>query len=183
MSIISDFWPDFFFCWCTTNQSKQNKIRWVNATYRDKPSRYHAHTQNVTTQRMVYLNSQTYKNLTTTMNSTILAGKHKQRRRQTLSERKNKFVGCLTSQQHGSVSQEQICSDNWTCCHIEIEVADQTYLTQPKCTDPIMPGAWQGSHWSANISVTGITQPGKNPHGTRGKRTLDLHSRGGHLNH
>ena len=40
------------------------------------------------------------------------------------------FVGCLTSQQHASVSQGRICSDNFTCCHTETDVADQTfYLT------------------------------------------------------
>ena len=60
------------------------------------------------------------------------------------------FVGCLTSQQHASVSQGRICSENFTCCHTEIEVADQTfYLTQSQYTDneptspsaePIMPG-------------------------------------------
>ena len=59
------------------------------------------------------------------------------------------------------------------CCHTEIEVADQTfYLTQLQYTDtgptspgadPIMPGAWQGNHWSANFEVTGMTQPRKNP--------------------
>ena len=27
----------------------------------------------------------------------------------------------LTSQQHASVSQVRICSDNYTCCHTEIE--------------------------------------------------------------
>ena len=71
------------------------------------------------------------------------------------------LVGCLTSQQHASVSQGRICSDNFTCCHTEIEVADQTfYLTQSQYTDtgptsptadPITPGAWQGSHWNANF--------------------------------
>ena len=71
------------------------------------------------------------------------------------------LVGCLTSQQHASVSQGRICTDNFTCCHTEIEVADQTfYLTQSQYTDtgltspsadPIMPGIWQGSHWSANF--------------------------------
>ena len=71
------------------------------------------------------------------------------------------FVGCLTSQQQASVSQGRICSDNFTCCHTEIEVEDQMfYLTQSQYTDtgptspsadPIMPGAWQGSHWSANF--------------------------------
>ena len=71
------------------------------------------------------------------------------------------FVGCLTSQQQASVSQGRICSDNFTCCHTEIEVVDQTfYLTQSQytdtgptspSTDPITPGARQGSHWSANV--------------------------------
>ena len=61
------------------------------------------------------------------------------------------FVGCLTSQQHASVSQGRICTDNFTCCHTEIEVADPTfYLTQSQYTDtgptsssadPITPGA------------------------------------------
>ena len=67
-------------------------------------------------------------------------------------------VGCLTSQQHASVSQERICSNNFTCCHTEIKVADQTlHLTQSQytdtspSTDPISPGAWQGSPWSANF--------------------------------
>ena len=81
------------------------------------------------------------------------------------------FVGCLTSQQLASVSQGRICSDNFTCCHTKIEVADQTFhLTQSQYTDtgttspsadPIMPDAWQGSHWSANFYVTGMTRPGK----------------------
>ena len=81
------------------------------------------------------------------------------------------LVGCLTSQQHASVSQGRTCSDNFTCCHTEIEVADPTfYLTQSQYTDtgptspsadPITPGAWQGSHWSANFEVTGMTRPRK----------------------
>ena len=46
------------------------------------------------------------------------------------------LVGCLTSQQQASVSQGRICSDNFTCCHTEIEDADQTfYLTQSQYTD------------------------------------------------
>ena len=59
-------------------------------------------------------------------------------------------VGCLTSQQQPSVSQGRIRTDNFTSCHTEIEVADQTfYLTQSQYTDtgptspsadPIMPG-------------------------------------------
>ena len=82
------------------------------------------------------------------------------------------LVGCLTSQQQASVSQGRICSDNFTCCHTEIEVADPTfYLTQSQYTDtgptspsadPITPGAWQGSHWTANFEVTGMTRPRKN---------------------
>ena len=71
------------------------------------------------------------------------------------------FVGCLMSQQHASVSQGRICSDNCTCCHTETEASDQTiYLTQSQYTDtrltspsadPITPGSWQGSHWIANL--------------------------------
>ena len=71
------------------------------------------------------------------------------------------LVGCLTSQQHAIVSQGRICSDNFTCCHTETEAADPTFhLTQSQYTDtgptspsadPITPGAWQGSHWSANV--------------------------------
>ena len=67
----------------------------------------------------------------------------------------------VASQQHTSVSQGRICSDNFACCHTEIEVADQTfYLTQSQYTgtgptspsaDPITPGAWQCSYWSANF--------------------------------
>ena len=61
------------------------------------------------------------------------------------------LAGCLPSQQHASVSQGRICSDNFTCCHTEIEVTDQTFhLTQSQYTDtgptspsadPVTPGA------------------------------------------
>ena len=57
------------------------------------------------------------------------------------------LVGCLTSQQQASVSQGRICSDNFTCCHTEIDVADQTfYLTQSQYTDtgPTSPSADPG---------------------------------------
>ena len=67
-----------------------------------------------------------------------------------------------------------------TCCHTEIEVADQTsHLTQSQytdtgltspSTDPITPRALQGSHWSANFKVTGLTRPEK----SRRKRDLYL---------
>ena len=70
-------------------------------------------------------------------------------------------AGCVTSQQHAGVSLGRICSDNFTCCTIEIEVSDQTFcLTQSlyadtgptiPSSDPIAPGAWQGTHWSANF--------------------------------
>ena len=40
------------------------------------------------------------------------------------SKSRGLFVGCLTSQQHESVSQGRSCSDNCTCCHTEIEGAD-----------------------------------------------------------
>ena len=78
------------------------------------------------------------------------------------------LVGCVTSQQHSSVSQGRICSDNFTCCHTEREVADPSfYLTQSQYTDtgptspsadPITLGAWLGSHRfeiSLNITPTG----------------------------
>ena len=67
---------------------------------------------------------------------------------------KTLLVGCLRSQQHARVCQGRICSDNCTCCHTEMEVADQTFhLTQAEYTDtrptspsvdPIMRGAWLG---------------------------------------
>ena len=53
-------------------------------------------------------------------------------------------VGCLTSQQHASVSQGRICSNNFTCYRIETEVADWTfYLIQSQYTDtrPTSPSA------------------------------------------
>ena len=105
------------------------------------------------------------------------------------------LVGCLTSQQHESASLGRICSDNFTCCHIEIEVADKTcchtetevadqtfHLTQSQYTDtgptspsadPIRPRAWQGSQRSANFEVTGMTRPRKNP-GASGIQTRDF---------
>ena len=73
------------------------------------------------------------------------------------------LVGCLliVPATCYSVSQGRICEDNSTCCHTEIEGADQTFhLTQSQhidtgptspSADPIMPGACQDSHWSANF--------------------------------
>ena len=54
------------------------------------------------------------------------------------------FVDCLMPQQHASVPEGQICSDNCTRWNTEIEVADQTYyLTQPQYTGtgPTSPSA------------------------------------------
>ena len=46
------------------------------------------------------------------------------------------LFGCLTSQQHASVSQGRICSDKLKCCNTEIEVVDPTFfLTQSQYTD------------------------------------------------
>ena len=102
------------------------------------------------------------------------------------------LFGCLTSQQHASVSQGRICSGNCTCCHTEVEAVEQTfYLTQSQYTDtgptspntdPITPGAWQGSHWSANCLVTRMTRPGKIPLQARFEHRI-FRSRGGRLNH
>ena len=101
------------------------------------------------------------------------------------------FVGCLTSRQQASVSQGRVCTDNLTCCHTEIEVADPTfYLTQSQYTDtgptspsadPITPGAWQGSQWSANFEVTGMTRPRKKSRRKAGFEPGIFRSRGGRL--
>ena len=110
-------------------------------------------------------------------------------------ETEHLFVGCLlaclTSQQNAGVSQGQICSDNCTWCHTEREVADQIFCltqlqyndTEPTShsADPIAPGVWQGSHWSAHCQCTGVTRTGKP---WRKKRELNpgvCHCRG--LNH
>ena len=64
-----------------------------------------------------------------------------------------------------------------------VEAADQTfYLTQWRYTDtgltspsddPIAPGAWQDSHWSANSEVTGMTRPKKKK---KSRRKRDSHT-------
>ena len=76
------------------------------------------------------------------------------------------LVGCLTSQQHASVSQGRICSDNFTCCHTEIQVADPIFhLTQSQYTDtgltspsadPITPGAcrWWNDGWTVKTVIS-----------------------------
>ena len=68
------------------------------------------------------------------------------------------FVGCLMSQQHTSGSQGRICSDYCTCCHTEIEVADQTlyliqlqYIDTSSSADLVTSGAEPGTHLRANF--------------------------------
>ena len=66
------------------------------------------------------------------------------------------LVDCMASQPHSIVSQGQIYAQ-FTCCHTETKVVDQTFnLTQSQFTatiptssgaDPVTPGAWQGNHW------------------------------------
>ena len=77
-----------------------------------------------------------------------------------------KFVGCFASQQHVSVSQGRICSDKYTCCHTEIEVADQA-LIQSQDTDtgltsasadPMTPGGV-----ATGVSIFKSTRPGTPP--------------------
>ena len=84
------------------------------------------------------------------------------------------WLGCLTSQQHASVSQRRMCSENFTCCHTEIEVADPTFhltqsqytdsgLTSPN-TDPFTPGGWQFlSHWYDSIPEKSRRKRDSNP--------------------
>ena len=66
------------------------------------------------------------------------------------------LVACLLNiPAVASVSQGRIYIDNLTCCHTEIEAAEQTFHliqsqytdTRPTTpsTDPMMPGTWQGS--------------------------------------
>ena len=70
----------------------------------------------------------------------------------------NVVVGWL-SQQHASVSQGWICSDSCKCCHTGVEVTDPACLlgilnaSTSLSADPVMPGAWQGSHWSTKSLV------------------------------
>ena len=102
------------------------------------------------------------------------------------------FVDCLTSQQHASVSQGRVCSDNCTCCHTEIEVADETFhLTLSQYTDTgqtspradtITKGAWHSNHRRSDFSVS-TTQPGEVPTGVSGNRTWICSFQGGRLNH
>ena len=88
------------------------------------------------------------------------------------------LVGSLTSPPHAGVSQGRIRSNDCTCCHAKIEIADQTrYQTQTRYTDtlptspraePATPGAWQGRQQSTNFEVPGMTRPEKRSAGKAG---------------
>ena len=88
------------------------------------------------------------------------------------------LVGCLTPQQHASVSQERIWSEKFTHCYTETEAADQTfYLTQSQYTDagptspsddPITPEPGRAATGMPIFffffffkTVTSMTRPGK----------------------
>ena len=71
------------------------------------------------------------------------------------------FVGCLTSQQHASVSQGRVCKDNFYVLPHWDRSYRSSFPSHPQytdtgptshSTDPITPGVWQGGHWSANFS-------------------------------
>ena len=79
----------------------------------------------------------------------------------------------------------------FTYCHTEMEVADSTfYLTQSQHTDtgptsssadPIMPGAWQGSPWSAHFLSHWYDSTTKKIPAQAGFEPGIFRSRGGHL--
>ena len=96
------------------------------------------------------------------------------------------LVGCLTFRQQASVSQGRICTDKFTCCHTEIEVANQTfYFTKSPYTNtgPTSPNAWQRSHGVPVLKVDGMTRTGKIPTVRAGIEPRICRSRGGRLNH
>ena len=68
---------------------------------------------------------------------------------------------------------------------IQLSTSPQSQYTDTGPTsptaDPITPGAQQGSHWSANLKVTGITRPGKIP-SQAGFEPRIFRSPGGRLN-
>ena len=80
-----------------------------------------------------------------------------------------RVVVCWLLNVQASVSRGRICSS--TFYPTQSQYTD-TGPTSPNA-DPETPGAWQGSHWSANVIVTGMTRPRKNP-GASGIRTRDL---------
>ena len=184
-------------------RSCHSRSRRVNADNKNTLSMHIPRRRNVTTFMVGLENGHMHKNLTKNGEAQRYCWEHRRRRSvdshysyngfyslkhrhghlKTTAAAVCLFVGCLASQQHASVSQGRICSDNFTCCHTETEVADQTfYLTQSQYTDtgptspsadPITPGVWQGSHWSANFLSHWYDSTQKNP-GASGIRTLDL---------
>ena len=98
------------------------------------------------------------------------------------------LVDCLTSQKHASVSQGQICSGKFACCHTETEVADQTfYFTESQYTDagptspsadPVTPCAFQvatGVPFLSHLYDSTL----KNPHARAGIEPRIFRFRGG----
>ena len=57
--------------------------------------------------------------------------------------------------------------------HLTQSLYTNTGPTTPSA-DPITPGAWKGSPWSTNFSVTGVTRPGNKIQGESGIRTPNL---------
>ena len=73
-------------------------------------------------------------------------------------------VGGLLCQKQ-SVSQGKICSDNLSFSHIETSCSSIRLAVSPKsqyadtgptspCTEPVIPGVYQGNHWIAKVQVT-----------------------------
>ena len=44
---------------------------------------------------------------------------------------RGEVVGCLTSQQHDSVSQGRICTDDFSCCHTELFTSPSHSILTP----------------------------------------------------
>ena len=70
---------------------------------------------------------------------------------------------------------------------IKLSVLSSHSILTPRPTspiaDPMTPGAWQGSHWSASFEVTGMTPPGKIPVAQAGIEPGIFRSRGERLSH
>ena len=98
-------------------------------------------------------------------------------------------VACLTSLKRASISQGKIGSDNFTCCHTEIQVADQTfYLTQSQPTDtgpaspsadPITPGTGRVATGVSIFKSLVSVDPEKIPTAQAGFEPGVCHSLGG----
>ena len=87
------------------------------------------------------------------------------------------LVGCLTSQQHASVSQGRICSDKFTCCHTEIEVGDK--LSASPSRSILTPGRPVPALTLYHQALS-MTRPGKIPSRV-GFEPWIFHSRGGRV--